>query len=257
MTAVEAFAGTVAVVKPQSAFFERHGSRGDRGAREGRRGLPRARRLVLLDVKRGDIGSTAQAYADAYLDPNSPMAVDAITVRPTSASARSTRWSTPRWPTTPGVRARADLQPRGPAGAARGHRRRPHGRRRWCSTRSPPATPASRGSGSIGAVVGATIDLPPTSASSTSTSTARCWCPGIGAQGGTVEDVRRIFGDAARHVLPSELARGARRRPRQGRAARRRPCRGSSTPSPTLARACDSRRLGVGSGCRPRGRAPV
>ncbi len=38
--------------------------------------------LVLLDVKRGDIGSTSQAYADAYLDPTSPLAVDAITASP-------------------------------------------------------------------------------------------------------------------------------------------------------------------------------
>ena len=38
--------------------------------------------LVVLDVKRGDIGSTAQAYADAYLDPSSPLAVDAITASP-------------------------------------------------------------------------------------------------------------------------------------------------------------------------------
>ena len=38
--------------------------------------------LVLLDVKRGDIGSTSQAYADAYLDPSSPLAVDAITASP-------------------------------------------------------------------------------------------------------------------------------------------------------------------------------
>src|SRR4029453_8612376 len=38
--------------------------------------------LVLLDVKRGDIGSTSQAYADAYLDPSSPLASDAITASP-------------------------------------------------------------------------------------------------------------------------------------------------------------------------------
>ena len=42
-------------------------------------------------MKRGDIGSTAQAYADAYLDRNAPMAVDAITACRSSGSARSTR----------------------------------------------------------------------------------------------------------------------------------------------------------------------
>ena len=81
-TVVEALGGTVAVTKPQSALFERHGSRGievlERVVSE-LRGLGS---LVVLDVKRGDIGSTAQAYADAYLDPNSPLAVDAITASP-------------------------------------------------------------------------------------------------------------------------------------------------------------------------------
>jgi hypothetical protein len=72
----------VSVVKPQSAFYERFGSRGiavlERVIAESRA----AGALVLLDVKRGDIGSTSQAYADAYLDPSSPLASDAITVSP-------------------------------------------------------------------------------------------------------------------------------------------------------------------------------
>ena len=69
-------------MKPQSAFYERFGSRGvavlERVIAESRA----AGALVLLDVKRGDIGSTTQAYADAYLDPSSPLAADAITASP-------------------------------------------------------------------------------------------------------------------------------------------------------------------------------
>ncbi len=38
--------------------------------------------LSLLDVKRGDIGSTMVGYAGAYLDPASPLAADAITASP-------------------------------------------------------------------------------------------------------------------------------------------------------------------------------
>lgn len=75
-------AGKVAAVKPQSAFFEQLGPAGIavlqrvvRAARE--RGI-----LVLLDAKRGDIGSTAEAYADAYLRPDSPIPADAMTVSP-------------------------------------------------------------------------------------------------------------------------------------------------------------------------------
>src|SRR3954452_8824144 len=82
LTCVEALAGEVAVLKPQSAFFERHGSRGvavlERTVREARS----AGALVITDAKRGDIGSTMTAYAQAYLDQSSPLATDALTVSP-------------------------------------------------------------------------------------------------------------------------------------------------------------------------------
>src|SRR4051794_9655151 len=78
-TVVEAVGDRVAVVKPQSAFFERFGSQGIAVLESSIRQLREVGALVLLDVKRGDIGSTAAAYADAYLDPASPLRVDAIT----------------------------------------------------------------------------------------------------------------------------------------------------------------------------------
>ena len=80
--ATEALAGHVAALKPQSAFFERFGSRGIAVLERVVATASEAGALVVLDVKRGDIGSTAQAYADAYLDPRSPLAVDAITASP-------------------------------------------------------------------------------------------------------------------------------------------------------------------------------
>lgn len=78
--AVEAASGSVAVAKPQSAFYERHGWPGIRALSRLVTGLREAGVLVLLDVKRGDVGSTNQAYADAYLGPDAAIAVDAITV---------------------------------------------------------------------------------------------------------------------------------------------------------------------------------
>src|SRR3954447_6402611 len=81
-TVVEAVADRVAIAKPQSAFFERFGSSGIAVLESTIRQLREAGTLVLLDVKRGDIGSTAAAYADAYLDPGSPLRADAITVSP-------------------------------------------------------------------------------------------------------------------------------------------------------------------------------
>ena len=79
---VEAFADVVPVVKPQVAFFERWGSAGI-GALESVIAAARETGLlVIADAKRGDIGSTMEAYASAWLDPASPLAVDAVTLVP-------------------------------------------------------------------------------------------------------------------------------------------------------------------------------
>jgi orotidine-5'-phosphate decarboxylase len=77
---LERVAGKVASVKPQSACFE---ALGPAGAAVLARVLAAARAhglLVLLDAKRGDIGSTAEAYAAAYLRKGAPFACDALTV---------------------------------------------------------------------------------------------------------------------------------------------------------------------------------
>ena len=79
---VDALAGRVALVKPQSAFFERHGSRGVAVLERLLGAFADTPTLVLLDVKRGDIGSTMQGYADAYLAPGAPLAADAVTLSP-------------------------------------------------------------------------------------------------------------------------------------------------------------------------------
>ncbi|MGQ0572657.1 MAG: orotidine-5'-phosphate decarboxylase [Pseudonocardia sp.] len=82
MTCVEALAGHVAVVKPQSAFFERHGSAGIAVLERVLAALAATATLSLLDVKRGDIGSTMDGYADAYLRVGAPLAADAVTLSP-------------------------------------------------------------------------------------------------------------------------------------------------------------------------------
>ena len=72
----------LAMVKPQSAFFERFGTEGmiSLGILIGE--LREMGILVLLDGKRGDIASTNQAYAQAYFSDNSPMRIDALTTHP-------------------------------------------------------------------------------------------------------------------------------------------------------------------------------
>lgn len=79
---LEAFAGTVGVVKPQSAFFERFGYAGAAVLEHLVGAFREAGTVVILDAKRGDLDSTMAAYADAYLRSGAPMQVDALTVHP-------------------------------------------------------------------------------------------------------------------------------------------------------------------------------
>ncbi|HSZ30421.1 MAG TPA: orotidine-5'-phosphate decarboxylase [Pseudonocardiaceae bacterium] len=82
LSAVEALAPEVALLKPQSAFFERYGARGVAVLERVLVAARDAGALVLLDVKRGDIGSTMAGYAAAYLSDGAPLAADAITLSP-------------------------------------------------------------------------------------------------------------------------------------------------------------------------------
>jgi orotidine-5'-phosphate decarboxylase len=198
LTVVEAVAADVSVVKPQSAFYERFGSRGiavlERVIAESRA----AGALVLLDVKRGDIGSTSQAYADAYLDPASPLASDAITVSPYLGfgsldpivdTARRHEAGVFVLALTSNKEGPEVQHARADDGGTVAGRMLDHLRRLNAD-----ASPL----GSFGAVVGATIG----STEEDLAFNGPVLAPGFGAQGGTVADVRRLFGAAAA-VLPS------------------------------------------------------
>ena len=82
MSLIDLLENKIAIIKPQSAFFERMGWRGIKLLEEiicyaRKRGL-----LVLMDAKRGDIGSTAKAYAQSFLTEDAPLKSDALTVSP-------------------------------------------------------------------------------------------------------------------------------------------------------------------------------
>jgi orotidine-5'-phosphate decarboxylase len=79
---VEAFAGVVPVVKPQVAFFERCGSSGVAALETVIAEARAAGLVVIADAKRADMGNTMKAYASAWLDPDSPLAADAVTAVP-------------------------------------------------------------------------------------------------------------------------------------------------------------------------------
>lgn len=81
---LEAVGDQVAVVKPQSAYFEVYGSSGARALERTQSAARERGLLVILDAKRGDIGSTSDAYARAYLagEPKRAWEADALTVSP-------------------------------------------------------------------------------------------------------------------------------------------------------------------------------
>jgi orotidine-5'-phosphate decarboxylase len=75
-------AETVGLVKPQSAFYERHGWRGMRTLARLTAQARLAGLLVIVDAKRGDVGSTNDAYAEAYVGKDAAVLADAVTVHP-------------------------------------------------------------------------------------------------------------------------------------------------------------------------------
>jgi orotidine-5'-phosphate decarboxylase len=199
-TVVDALADRVAVLKPQSAFFERFGSRGVAVLESVIRQSRQAGALVLLDVKRGDIGSTMAAYADAYLDPSSPMYVDAITVSP-FLGVGSLR---PAFDLAAahggGVFVLALTS--NPEGPAVQHAVAADGRT-VAQTVIDEISQLNRGAtplGSAGLVVGATIGE---TGHDLSKVNGPLLAPGLGAQGGTPAGLRAVFGDSLPNVLPS------------------------------------------------------
>lgn len=197
-TCVEAFAGHVGFVKPQSAFFERHGSRGVAVLERTIQDLRHTGTLVLLDVKRGDIGSTAAAYAEAYLDEDSPMCADAVTVSPFLGFGSLEPFFEAAEQNDGGVFVLAlTSNVEGPEiqQAASGDV--------TVAGRILAQLKALNGDrapmGPFGAVVGATIG----STGEDLAINGPLLAPGLGAQGGSVDDVVRLFGSVADHVVPS------------------------------------------------------
>ena len=79
---IERCAGKAGVVKPQAGLFERWGASGLMALQEVCTAAKQAGLLVILDAKRGDIGTTAEGYAEGYLGANGTCPCDAITVNP-------------------------------------------------------------------------------------------------------------------------------------------------------------------------------
>jgi orotidine-5'-phosphate decarboxylase len=165
--------------------------------------------LVIADVKRGDIGSTAAAYARAYLHPASPLYVDAITVSPYLGLGSLSPFFDEAAAHGGGVFVLALTS--NPEGPQVQHARTAAGRTvaqtvlDEVGRRNEGANPV----GSVGVVIGATTGG---TGHELDRLNAPVLAPGLGVQGATAEDLAVVFGGLNGLVLPSYsrevLARG-------------------------------------------------
>jgi orotidine-5'-phosphate decarboxylase len=206
MTCVEAFAGRVAVVKPQSAFFEVFGSRGVAVLERVLADLRDAGTLTILEAKRGDIGSTMAAYAQAFLSDEGPGRADALTVSPFLGYGSLRPALDVAAATGRGVFVLALTS--NPEGPQVQHAQTPQGSVAGAvvaGAAADNAGAAARGEmGHVGLVVGATVgDAVTRLGLDLASSAAPLLAPGLGAQGAGPGDLRAVFGDAVGNVLPN------------------------------------------------------
>lgn len=202
---VEAAAGRAGIIKPQVSFFERHGSAGYAALEEVLTAARATGLMVIADVKRGDVGSSVDAAADAWLAPGSPLEVDAMTavayqglgslggvldraeafgkgVFVLAATSNPEAFDTQTAMRSDGLTVAAAV--------ARG-----------VADRS--AAQASGALGSVGVVVGATIALADFGLSPESFAGMPILAPGFGHQGALIAQLPGLFGSAAQNVLVS------------------------------------------------------
>jgi orotidine-5'-phosphate decarboxylase len=192
---VAAFEG-FAIVKPQVAFFEAYGAAGFAVLERTMAALRDAGVLVLADAKRGDIGSTMAAYADAWAG-DSPLAADAVTASPYLGFGSLQPLLDTALANDRGVFVLAATS--NPEGASV-QRATTDGRTVAQSIVDAAAAlnPAGQ-NGSIGVVVGATLTDPP----DLSALNGPVLVPGVGAQGGRPEALAGLGGARPGLLLPA------------------------------------------------------
>jgi len=209
-TLVDAAAGRAAIVKPQVAFFEAAGVAGYRALDATLRRARDAGLLVVADVKRGDIGSTGDDYALAWLDRDGPFRADAMTVSPylgygslagTVDVARRNGAGVFVLAATSNPEARL-LQTAVVAEGPRAGRSVAAGI--VLDVADDNRTGGDQPLGDVGLVLGATLDLDDFGIDAQAIGSAPVLAPGFGAQGARIEDLRSLYGARAEQVLVSE-----------------------------------------------------
>lgn len=205
---VDAAAGRVGIVKPQVAFFERYGSAGYAALEDVIASARAAGLLVIADAKRGDVGSTVDAYGAAWLTPGAPLEADALTVVAYQGLG-----------SLDGVIGLAESHGKGlfvltatsnPEAVVTQRSVRPDGRTVAAGLVD---DIRSRSSESLGVVIGATIDVNDYGIVLDDLVGVPVLAPGFGAQGAELGDLATLFGPAAPNTIAnvsrSVLAAGA------------------------------------------------
>ncbi|KQR35089.1 orotidine 5'-phosphate decarboxylase [Curtobacterium sp. MCBA15_007] len=207
---VDAAAGRAAIVKPQVAFFEAAGVAGYRALDATIRRARDAGLLVVADVKRGDIGTTGDDYALAWLDRDGPFAADAMTVSPylgygslrgTIDVARRNGAGVFVLAATSNPEARV-LQTAVLAEGPRTGRTVAAGI--VLDVADDNRSVGDQALGDVGLVLGATLHLDDFGIDADAIGSAPVLAPGFGAQGARIEDLRALYGARAEQVLVSE-----------------------------------------------------
>ncbi|WP_051973068.1 orotidine-5'-phosphate decarboxylase [Cryobacterium sp. MLB-32] len=212
-TVVAAAAGRVGILKPQIAFYERFGSAGYVALERVLADARAAGLLVIADVKRGDLGTSVEAYADAWLTPGSSLEVDAITVNPfmgvgsldlSFAVAAAHGKGLFLLAATSNPEAAVIQQ----AVVARGeYAGRSVTRAILDDVAERNARSTTAALGAIGVVLGATLDLSDfgiDTATAPQRALTPVLAPGFGHQGGDIMDLISIYGEYAGGVIVSE-----------------------------------------------------
>nr|BFF11399.1 orotidine-5'-phosphate decarboxylase [Microbacterium flavescens] len=209
---MEAASGRAGIVKPQVAFFERFGSAGFAALEDVLAAAREAGLLVIADAKRGDIGSTMDGYAGAWLTPGSPLEADAVTLSPYLGpdSLRATLTTAVRYDKGAFVLAATSNPEAFPLQSAQvvdvaatdGQTVAERVARDvgWING----SAAFAGGLGPVGLVVGATVDRAAVGLSDEALQGAPILAPGFGAQGASPEDLPALFGAAAENVVASE-----------------------------------------------------